>query len=169
MRLEPMNAADIDVVANLVLRCDFTIAGWEPPPDHAAYERHERETWRRILGRDEWTRVVRDPGPVAVVSFRPATNEDDGRIPGTAHLGALFVDPDRHGQGIGSRLLAAAEDEMRSREYESARLHVAVGAAARGFYERHGWNATGRHYFHEAIGLETLEYVKRLVGRRDGP
>lgn len=57
-----------------------------------------------------------------------------------SHVEMLFVDPDCHGQGVGSRLL----DDARCR---LGRLTVDVNEqnpAAHGFYRRYGFQDTGR-------------------------
>ncbi|TBU86606.1 acetyltransferase [Phytopseudomonas dryadis] len=69
----------------------------------------------------------------------------DGRVAGfigmsERHVEMLFVDPEQHGQGIGSRLL----DDARAR---LGRLTVDVNEqnpAAHGFYRRYGFRDTGR-------------------------
>ncbi|ELZ94232.1 sporulation regulator-like protein [Haloferax mucosum ATCC BAA-1512] len=52
----------------------------------------------------------------------------------------LFVVPDRRDSGIGSRLLDAAERELRTAGVETVALDVmATNDAARRFYRRHGY------------------------------
>ncbi|WP_411966781.1 GNAT family N-acetyltransferase [Haloferax sp. YSSS75] len=52
----------------------------------------------------------------------------------------LFVRPDRRGEGVGSRLLEAAEDKLRDVGADVVSLDVmAANESARRFYRRHGY------------------------------
>ena len=52
----------------------------------------------------------------------------------------LYVRPDARGDGIGSRLLEAAEDELAEADVDTVTLEVlAANDAARRFYSRHGY------------------------------
>ena len=82
--------------------------------------------------------------------------------PVSGHLASLFVEPRRHGGGIGGRLAARAEDWMRDQGWERATLNVLAGAPALGFYLAHGWERDGRSGTYEAFGLPTLGLAKRL-------
>jgi ribosomal protein S18 acetylase RimI-like enzyme len=54
-------------------------------------------------------------------------------------VAAIHVDPDLKGQGIGSRLMAEAEERIAT-GYRQARLEVlAFNRAARQFYQSRGW------------------------------
>jgi GNAT superfamily N-acetyltransferase len=70
-----------------------------------------------------------------------------GGLLGRTSLGILFVDlfyvPDApRGQQLGSRVLAAAEDEARRRGCSAAVLYT-ISFQAPGFYERHGYRTFG--------------------------
>ncbi len=62
----------------------------------------------------------------------------------TGELYALYLDPERFGQGIGKRLLDHAGEDLRERGFHSATLWVLESnEAGRRFYEREGWHADG--------------------------
>lgn len=99
-----------------------------------------------------------DGGIVGYVGGGPATAE-------TANLGAIYVDPDRWGAGIGSALLRAFERRWLDRGRTRLRIRVlAANDVAIPFYRAKGFEVVERHE-------ETLfgEPVEELVfaGRID--
>ncbi|HEX8085521.1 MAG TPA: GNAT family N-acetyltransferase [Solirubrobacteraceae bacterium] len=69
---------------------------------------------------------------------------DDDAPPATGEVYALYVDPDRHREGIGSALLKRAVEEMRAAGYERASLWTfGESEQATAFYVKHGWRADG--------------------------
>src|SRR6476469_2910993 len=99
---------------------------------------------------------------LAIVGDRVGVAEVDGRAVGVAHvqvspslererpvakIGALVVDEERRGQGVGRALVQAVEDEARTRGCEM--LFVTTSESrddAHAFYERIGLTHTGRRY-----------------------
>lgn len=82
--------------------------------------------------------------------------EVDGRVVGFVSLlgsevGALFVDPDRHRQGIGTALLDRARDRRGALDVEV----FAKNSLGRAFYEATGFRLTERRV-HEETGFELL-------------
>jgi GNAT superfamily N-acetyltransferase len=75
-----------------------------------------------------------------------------------ADVFALFVMPEAQGAGLGSRLLAEAEQWLATNGIRSAWLLTSdqSGARAADFYEKRGWPAEGR----EADGQ--IRFTKRL-------
>jgi GNAT superfamily N-acetyltransferase len=75
--------------------------------------------------------------------------DQDGTVVGYAAVGGdeltgLYVDPVAQGAGVGSRLLADAEERMRAAGHARAFLLVyADNAHGCAFYERHGWAPVG--------------------------
>ena len=60
------------------------------------------------------------------------------------YLGMLTVAPELQAMGIGKKLLAAAEDQARAMECDTITITViAVRHELIGWYERHGYRATG--------------------------
>jgi len=64
-----------------------------------------------------------------------------GRGDGDAELDDLFVEPRLWGRGVGSRLIAQADE--RALALGARRLHVVAGKRARGFYEACGFHVIG--------------------------
>ena len=83
--------------------------------------------------------VARDAGVVGFVMYRiesGAYDQDATR----GFIDNVFVAPDRRGEGVGSRLLGAAEDTLADRGADLVALSVlADNDAARRLYERRGY------------------------------
>ncbi|HWJ62969.1 MAG TPA: GNAT family N-acetyltransferase [Acidimicrobiales bacterium] len=77
-------------------------------------------------------------------------------------LDQLYVDPDHVGVGIGSRLLALAQEE---RPAGLALWTFAANAGARRFYERHGFVAVGGTGGDNEEGAPDVRYEWRSVSR----
>ena len=78
--------------------------------------------------------------------------EVDGRVSGcihidvggaTAHFGLLATDVSVQGMGIGSRLIAFAEDRAREAGHAVMRIETVQEAGLVRFYERRGYHRTG--------------------------
>jgi ribosomal protein S18 acetylase RimI-like enzyme len=75
--------------------------------------------------------------------------DQDGTVVGYSavegdELKSLYVDPAAQGAGVGSRLLADAQERIRAGGHARAWLYVyAQNAHGCAFYERHGWVAVG--------------------------
>jgi GNAT superfamily N-acetyltransferase len=90
----------------------------------------------------------RDSRPLAVLVSDPETREVIGGLLGRTSMGLLFIDvfflPETlRKQGIGSRVIRAAEDEAVRRGCSRAILST-VTFQAPGFYERQGYQVLGR-------------------------
>jgi GNAT superfamily N-acetyltransferase len=89
---------------------------------------------------------IKDRRLLAVL-VKDASGKTVGGISGRSSLGLLFLglvylpEPLRGG-GLGSRLLAMAEEEGRRRGRKSAVLYP-IGFQAPEFYKRHGWRVFG--------------------------
>ena len=73
----------------------------------------------------------------------------------------LWVRRDSRRTGIGGKLLAHAESEIRSRGYDALRLRVVKSnTRAVEFYQNHGWSVQ-REFPHEKFGHTMFEMTKR--------
>jgi GNAT superfamily N-acetyltransferase len=171
LRLRAAAPGDIDGIAALVAACDETYRawaprGWEPPPPGAELDR-----WRgRITDGSWWTRVAVEPHGriVGLVCFTQAVAQlPDAqltleRIPGRAHVSAVFTHPDRWREGVAAALLEAAEEAMRAETYSEVQLWTPRDAPARRFYEATGWVHDGRAQWLAELALPIVAYVKAL-------
>ncbi len=113
----------------------------------ATVARRERQ-WARWLGTaPPWpiVTVVAVAAGGALAGFcsvaTPARDLDDPR---TAEIAALYVDPPRWGEGVGSALLAAALDGLRAERWPAVTLWVIEGnARAERVYVRAGFRPDG--------------------------
>jgi GNAT superfamily N-acetyltransferase len=94
--------------------------------------------------------------------------ENDGKVVGVVLTGGdwvedLWIAASHRQLGIGTRLLAIAENEIADRGHDVGRLRVvSENARALQFYSRRGWSEASR-YPHEINGFEMAEMTKRLV------
>lgn len=80
--------------------------------------------------------VADDDG--CVLGYAAGGPSDEG--PAVGFLGAVYVDPDYWGEGIGSRLLARVESFLAEHEYERLRFNVfAENDVGKGFYRSRGY------------------------------
>ncbi|MCW3041624.1 MAG: family N-acetyltransferase [Solirubrobacterales bacterium] len=85
----------------------------------------------------------------------------DAAAAGAGELVALYVDPPAQGAGVGTALLAEAEQALRAAGRHQAVLRTLEGnGLARTFYERHGWSLL-------AGVLEPHEWGPHVVYRRE--
>jgi ribosomal protein S18 acetylase RimI-like enzyme len=115
----------------------------------------QARTWRWAYG----DFIAPDDMPVAedrvpawgehVAAGRVRVFDQDGTVVGYSavegdELTSLYVDPAAQGAGVGTRLLADAQERMRAAGHARAWLYVyAQNAQGCAFYERHGWVAVG--------------------------
>jgi GNAT superfamily N-acetyltransferase len=88
-----------------------------------------------------------DRRPLAVIVQDSATGETLGGVTGRSSLGLLFLDVfylprQLRGTGLGSQILAMAEEEGRKRGCRAGVLYT-ISFQAPGFYQRHGWRIFG--------------------------
>jgi GNAT superfamily N-acetyltransferase len=122
----------------------------------------------------QWQRTLSDPSQrlwvaevaVGLVGFAntmpPGPGPDPG--PNAAEVGAIYLDADWAGQGVGRVLFAQAVDDLRLRGYDRAILWVLESnARARRFYEIAGFTADGAIKVEQRPGFE----LRELRYRRD--
>jgi GNAT superfamily N-acetyltransferase len=99
---------------------------------------------------------IRDRGRlVATVRLR-----HDPAVSDTAEIARLAVAPDRHGEGLGTRVLVAAEQHARP---GVTTLALFTGEHSHGnlrLYERHGYTETHR----SPAGSHQLVHMRKRIG-----
>lgn len=136
-------------------------AEWTPEVSARAWERNLRERHSLDPAAIALADVIllavdRDDTLTGLVLGTAADDDTSGR---TAEIGALYVDPQRRGEGIGRLMLRAAAAGLADQGFST--LHIAVLAAnlpARGFYEAMGGRDVGEREFDED-GAHLLERV----------
>lgn len=142
MKLEPAGFDDLPALHALVERAyrgETARAGWSHEADLLTGPRTNVEELRSFLDAGESLLVWRE-GEVIKACVRLVKLGD-----GLAYLGMLTVDPALQGDGLGKRLLAAAEDYARQ-HLGAARMEMQVFSRRRellSFYERRGYRPTG--------------------------
>lgn len=186
--LDDLDALLAHVQAGFDSYLAFAPEGWRPP----AVEQDRSYTSELLADQHTWALValVRadgDPSPgdgaasapavaqrqrtAGHVAFCPARERDpaDERhwrdrplIPGLVHLWQLFVLPEWWGRDVADLLHEQALTEMRSRQFEHARLMTpSLHARARRFYERRGW-APVHAEWNRPLQLDLTEYRLEL-------
>jgi ribosomal protein S18 acetylase RimI-like enzyme len=121
---------------------------WTPEVSATAWQRSLRERDAAQGGGDVVLVAVDDDDTLAGLVLGLAAEDDtSGR---TAEIAAIYVGPDRRGQGVGRLLLQAAAGELADRGFST--LHIAVLTAnllARGFYDSQGGRDIGERGFDE--------------------
>lgn len=102
--------------------------------------------------------VAEEEGPDAgdgIVGFG-AVDLDSGEIR------AAYVHPDHAGEGVGSAVLGALETAASEAGLTDLQLTASLNAVA--FYERHGWEPTGRttHELDGGVELEAMAMEKSI-------
>lgn len=162
-----MTVEDADALVETVAGGFETFRTWAPDgwaPVDAGFDGPQM---REGLSRASmWGLIATDGGPVAGhVMFVQAREREAPRpeIPGLAHLWQLFVRADWWGGGLATRLNALAVEEAARRGYERMRLFTPAGnLRARGFYEREGWSTDGVAAYEAHLGLDMVQYTRRL-------
>ena len=121
----------------------------------AQYEGYARGEAAPMLVADD------DGTVVGWIAF--GASRDADAPPGTGEVYALYVDPDRHGEGIGGALLAAGVEALRAEGHVRATLWT-FGASEQstGFYEKHGWTRDGAEKDDRDLGAIEVRYTRDL-------
>ena len=111
------------------------------------------EQWRVYCRGEGLPMWVADDGDV-VVGFVTAAE---------CEIVALYVDPARHGEGIGGVLLERGVEALRADGCRRAILWT-IGASgqATSFYERHGWRPDGEEKNDREFGAVEVRYSREL-------
>lgn len=158
--LRPATAGDLDEVVAVFRACWTTSYAAFATPDQLAVLGPEqaRALWARALADGRTTVAVDDAGAVRGL-LRHAVHAD------RVDVHSLYVDPRHQGGGLGARLLAHALDDGARAGAHRGRLWVfADNAAARGFYESHGWHPDGVTRTQAEFGLPEVRLEHRSSG-----
>jgi len=151
---------------------EIHIAGWRYAyrgvvSDHELFVARTVEKglvfWRRVVEETPERVLVYDDGIVRGFAFHWGCRDDDAP---TAHeVGALYAEPAFVRTGVGSALIAAAEDVARGAGKVEMKLWVLeANATGRAFYEKNGYRPDGGvKIIEEWNGARELRYHKSLV------
>jgi ribosomal protein S18 acetylase RimI-like enzyme len=160
-----VRAAEVDDAPAMgrVMVASFLAAHRGQMPD-AAWQKRADE-WTPNVSARGWARAIAERGGgnatrdvvlvaeddagtlCALVSGTAADDDPSGPV---AEIGALYVLPDRRGQGIGGSLLRAAAKELAASGFSGLQVGVlTANLAARGFYEAMGGREIGGREFDE--------------------
>lgn len=130
-------------------------AAWQRRVDEWTPEVSAR-AWARTITEQGGNKAARDVVLVAeddaslVCGLASGTAADDDLSGSVAEISALYVLPDRQGQGIGGSLLRAAAGELARLGFAGLQISVlTANLAARGFYEAMAGREIGRGTFDE--------------------
>ena len=114
---------------------------------------------------DAFLLVAESGGEVVGMAVGMQGLADDGAGPPIrklCHVGAVFVRPDRWGEGVGGELVDAVLAEARSRNYDRAQLWTNTqNDRAHRLYETRGFARTGREG-QDDLGETIIHYARRL-------
>lgn len=120
---------------------------WTPEVSAAAWARLLAEQAQGDAARTVVLVAEEDGDPLALVMGDQDEEDTSGS---TAQVGALYVLPDRRGQGIGRALLGEAARELKGLGFSALHIGVlTVNRPARAFYEAMGGQEIGQRTFDE--------------------
>ena len=102
----------------------------------------------------------------SIVGYADVGPSRSGDVDVSGELYAIYLHPDRIGEGLGRPLIAAARRALVQLDHDRADLWVlASNARTRAFYEADGWMADGAEKVEEFGGSEITEvrYVRDLL------
>ncbi|MFP4591215.1 MAG: N-acetyltransferase family protein [Halobacteriales archaeon] len=146
MSIREAGPADVEAIG------DVAAASWHAAYDDAlgseAVDRqlarwYAPEAVERRLAATDHHLLVAEAG-ARVVGFAHGAPSPDG--PADAQLVALYVEPERWGEGVGSRLLEALTGRLREDGHHDLWLEVlAENDVGRSFYRSHGFEVLDRY------------------------
>ena len=166
VRLRPATPADADILAGTVVD-GFRSYEAFAPPGWQAPDRLELALGIAVRLKHPRMRAwlaEQDGEPAGHVTWLPASEAREvSHEPGLAHLEQLFVRRAHWGAGAAASLLARAVEDARAAGFEEMRLATPTGQhRARRFYEREGFAVSREPWVQEPLGLELVEYRRRL-------
>jgi GNAT superfamily N-acetyltransferase len=161
--IRPSRAEDGEALARVHERCwTISYAGLADPSWVVGRPFAERAAeWARYAGGEGFPMWVAVVGGQVVGEIAAGASRDAGAPPGTGEVVALYVDPDRQGQGIGRALLARGVEALRAAGHLRATLWtLATSERSTTFYAANGWRPDGA--VKEGAGARHVRYARDL-------
>jgi GNAT superfamily N-acetyltransferase len=151
MKVRPAAPADEAFILKLTDQLGaFPVPHWRTPSEIAAADHIILLDALHEPAPDASLFVAEDDGGSPLGYAFTATREDYFTHERHAHVEVLAVETAAQGQGVGRRLMAAAEAWAKGRGYRRVTLNVfAQNERARQFYERLGYTPETVHYLKE--------------------
>jgi GNAT superfamily N-acetyltransferase len=131
---------------------DLPVARW----------RHEVHVGLRRPVEDAFSYVAEIDGQFAGYCFVAAPSREPDLGSNVAELVAIYVEPDRWGQGAGKALMRAALERLGELPYDEVFLWTfKENAPAIAFYERQGWKADGDEKMHPRSQAVAIRFRHR--------
>ncbi len=160
LRVRAGGPADVDNAVAVWLAANTARRGGRAVPIE-----HEARVRGYTSKPDAFLLVAEDVGEVVGMGLGMQGLADDGagpRIPGLCHVSAVFVAPDRWGEGIGGRIVDAVLTEARQRDYDRVQLWThADNDRAQRLYESRGFRPSGRQK-DDDLGEPIMHYERAL-------
>jgi GNAT superfamily N-acetyltransferase len=121
--------------------------------------RHEVHVGLRRPVEDAFSYVAEIDGEFAGYCFVAAPSREPELGRNVAELVAIYVEPERWGQGAGTALMRAAMQRLSQLPYEEVFLWTFKGnTPAIAFYERHGWSRDGSEKVHPRSAAVAIRF-----------
>ena len=148
LKIRLASPLDAGAIASIHVRCwQHAYRGFVPDTvlDALSVAAHE-QLWRHALesgAAESRVWIAMDRGHV--LGFcATGSSRDDGSTAGTGEVGAIYLEPNRVGTGVGRALFEHAVNDLRERGFHTATLWVLRdNRLARRFYEVAGWQLDG--------------------------
>jgi [ribosomal protein S18]-alanine N-acetyltransferase len=144
------------------------------PDDFEALWRLDQECFPPGVSysKQELKAYIRSRGTFTLVAVDPENNGTRGFIVAhagsTGHIITIDVSPQSRRERVGSKLLAAAEDRLRTAGAQAVGLETAVdNLSALSFYKKHGYSVVRTWPRYYANGVDALVMKKKLQLDRD--
>ncbi len=119
--------------------------------------------WATTLSAQDSTTLVAEVAGAVCGFASVGTSREEQAPADEGEILALYVDPPAQGAGVGTALLAAAEQALRERGHTSAVLRVMTeNGLAQRFYARRGWTLVPGSELPHWWGVSVVLYRKPL-------
>jgi ribosomal protein S18 acetylase RimI-like enzyme len=118
---------------------------------------------------DAFSYVAEIDGAFAGYCFVAAPSRERELGPSVAELVAIYVEPERWGQGAGTALMGGAMARLADLPYDEVFLWTfKENAPAIAFYERHGWRRDGDQKVHPRTEAVAIRFRHPTPARLEG-